>query len=212
MSTSAPKLTTTSYAILGMVGLRACTTYELSKLMQRSFDYFWPRARSLVYAEVKRLAVLGLLSAQKDFVGRRPRTTYTITAACRSALASWLSTPPQVFALEIEGLLRLYLAGFGTRDDLLLSLETLRQEAATMLRIAGDFKELYLAGTSPFMDQIHLRALLNDFLANYAAFAYQWAGRAMETVRDWPDLSPDGKRDAALSTIAGLPPPADHGR
>src|SRR5438270_14089283 len=92
------KLTPTSYAILGMAGIRPCTTHELSKAMQRSFDYFWPRARSLVYAEVKRLAGLGLLHAVKDAVGERPRTTYAITPDGRTALASWLRTPPTTFA------------------------------------------------------------------------------------------------------------------
>src|SRR5581483_6027385 len=108
MSRAKPKLSANSYAILGMVGLRTCTTYELSKLMETSFDYFWPRARSLVYAEVKRLAGLKLLKARRDFVGRRPRTTYSITKAGEQVLAEWLSTRPQVFALELEGLLRLY--------------------------------------------------------------------------------------------------------
>src|SRR5579871_4578206 len=119
MSTNALSLTSTSYGILGMVGLQPCTTYELGKAMQRSFDYFWPRARSLIYAEVKRLAVLGLVEAERDFVGKRPRTRYAITPAGKAALAAWLATPPRTFALEMEGLLRLYLASFGTRDDLL---------------------------------------------------------------------------------------------
>src|SRR5579859_6992031 len=209
MSSTLPTLTTTSYAILGMVGLRSCTTYELGKAMQRSFDYFWPRARSLVYAEVKRLATLGLLTAHKDFVGRRARTTYTITVEGRAALAAWLNRPPQGFALEVEGLLRIYLANFGTRDDLLQALETMRQEAITMLAIAADFKQGYLTGTAPFMDQVHLRALLNDFLSNFAAFTYEWAVRSLATVSSWSDLDPTGKQAAALETFTHIPPLPD---
>src|SRR5579859_3071369 len=136
MSTTEPNLTATSYAILGMVGLRPCTTYELSKMMQRSFDYFWPSARSLIYAEVKRLATVGLLTAEKDFVGQRARTRYSITDEGRAALAAWLSTPPHVFALDMEGLLRIYLASFGSREDLQQALEKMRQDAVTMLEIA----------------------------------------------------------------------------
>jgi DNA-binding PadR family transcriptional regulator len=206
MSSSDVNLTPTSYAILGMVGLQPCTTYALSKAMQRSFDYFWPRARSLVYAEVKRLAGLGLLDAHRDAVGRRPRTTYSITPVGRAALAAWLSTPPRTFALELEGLLRIYLASFGTQRDLLQTLETVRQDAETMLGIAAEFKRAYLQGTSPFMDQVHLRALLNDFLGNYAAFVQQWAARSIATINSWADLSPEGKADRAIETFAHLPP------
>jgi DNA-binding PadR family transcriptional regulator len=104
MSTPNLNLTPTSFAILGMVGhLRSCTTYELGKAMQASFDYFWPRARSLVYAEVKRLAALGQLDARKDFVGKRPRTTYTLTPAGREALVAWLQTTRRRLASSSKG-------------------------------------------------------------------------------------------------------------
>jgi DNA-binding PadR family transcriptional regulator len=207
MSIAEPKLTSTAYAILGLIGLRPRTTHELSVAMQTNFDYFWPRARSLIYAEVKRLAKLGLLTAEQGFVGRRPRTTYAITPAGRAALATWLATPPRTFALELEGLLRLYLAPFGTREDLIHNLETVRDQAETMLRVAHEFQLAYLAGTSPAMDQVHLRALLIDFLANYAEFAWAWAERSLATVEAWNDLTPDGKGDAALATIAGVASP-----
>jgi DNA-binding PadR family transcriptional regulator len=206
MSTPNLDLTPTSYAILGMVGqLRSCTTYELGKGMQASFDYFWPRARSLVYAEVKRLAASGLLDARKDFVGKRPRTTYTLTPAGRETLAAWLHTPPRAFALELEGLLRLYLAPFGTRDDLIHALATVRSEAETMLSLGTRMVGGYLDGTSPVMEQIHLRALLNDFLVNYAAFVLEWSERSLATVREWEDLGPQGKRAAALEMLRHLP-------
>lgn len=203
-----PRLTSTSYAILGMVGMRPCTTYELGVAMQRSFDYFWPRARSLVYREVKRLATLGLLDATRDLVGRRPRTTYRITEAGREALAEWLRSPPQAFSLEVEALLRLYLAPFGDRQDLLDALQAVRRDADRMLGIAAAFQRAYLDGTSPFMDQVHLRALLNDFLANYAQLVHDWSERSLATVGGWSDLDPGGKGAAALALIGRLPPHA----
>lgn len=206
MSTPNLKLTSTSYAILGMVALlRSCTTYELGNAMRASFDYFWPRVRSLVYAEVKRLAALELLDARKDSVGRRPRTTYSITPSGRAALASWLSTPPRIFALEFEGLLRVYLSALGTREDLVQSLEAVRAEAEVMLGIGTTMVTGYLEGTSPVMEQIHLRALLNDFLLNYAQLVVDWSKRSLATVESWDDLGPEGKRAAALDLFRQLP-------
>jgi DNA-binding PadR family transcriptional regulator len=206
MSTADPRLTSTSYAILGMVEmLGTCTTYELGKAMQGSFDYFWPRARSLIYAEVKRLAALGFLQARKDSVGKRPRTTYASTPRGEEALAAWLATPPKTFGLELEGLLRTYLAPFGTRDDLIQALETVAQQAATMQQVGAAFKRTYLEETSRFMDQVHVRALVNDFLLNYADLVRRWSERSLATVRGWDDLTPAGKKEAALRTIAALP-------
>jgi hypothetical protein len=121
-------------------------------------------------------------------------------------LAGWLATPPKTFALEIEGLLHIYLERFGTRDDLLQTLAAVRSEAETMQGIAAGFQQAYLQGTSPAMDEVHLRALLNDFLANFAELTRQWAERSLKTVGAWPDLAMDGKQDAAIATLAQLPP------
>ena len=46
-------LTTTSYAILGLLSLRPWTTYELAQQMQRALGQFWPRAESKLYEEPK---------------------------------------------------------------------------------------------------------------------------------------------------------------
>jgi len=40
------RLSTTSYAILGLLDLRPWTAYELTKHMRRNLHYFFPRAES----------------------------------------------------------------------------------------------------------------------------------------------------------------------
>jgi hypothetical protein len=66
------------------------------------------------------------------------------------------------------------------------------------------------------MDQVHLRALLDDFLGNFAEFVRARAARSLATVAAWEELSPDGKVEAALATIArmaaldGPAPPPRH--
>ena len=89
MSTAKPAdLTTTSYAILGLLALRSWTTYELAQQMDRALSRFWPRARSKLYEEPKKLVAHGLARATTEAVGRRPRTVYSITAKGRRALAA----------------------------------------------------------------------------------------------------------------------------
>src|SRR5919198_2119040 len=86
------QLTTTSYAILGLLAIRPWSTYELAKQMRRSLHHIWPRAESNVYAEPKRLVEAGLATAEVQKVGERPRTLYTITPKGRQALERWLAT------------------------------------------------------------------------------------------------------------------------
>ena len=96
-------------------------------------------------------------------------------------------------------------APLGTRDDLLHALEAVAEQAATMQRVGAAFRLGYLQGTSRFIHHVHVRALLNDFLLNYADLVRQWSERSIATVRGWDDLTSDGKEEAALRTIEGLP-------
>ena len=80
------ELTTTSYALLGLLALKPWTTYELAQQMDRSLRNFWPRAQSKLYEEPKNLVEHGLAASEKQQVGRRPRTVYSITPGGRDAL------------------------------------------------------------------------------------------------------------------------------
>ena len=83
---STDELTTTSYAILGLLGIQPWTTYELAQQMERSLKYFWPRAQSRIYEEPKRLAALGLAKATpraRRAAGRGPPTRSPPRAAGR---------------------------------------------------------------------------------------------------------------------------------
>ncbi len=84
-------LTPTSYAILGLLAIKPWTTYELATQVERTVRRFWPRTRSKLYEEPKKLVAAGLAEAVKGAHGRRPRTVYTITPAGRQALAAWLA-------------------------------------------------------------------------------------------------------------------------
>ena len=77
MSTTAPELTTTSYAILGLLAIRPWSTYELARQMQRDLRFAWPRAESNLYAEPKKLIAHGLATASSEPRGKRRRTVYT---------------------------------------------------------------------------------------------------------------------------------------
>jgi len=93
MSRRRDELNTTSYAMLGMLAIRPWSTYELAKHLDRSLRPLWPRARSHLFKEPKKLVDHGLAEAAEERVGRRPKTVYTITETGREALREWLAQP-----------------------------------------------------------------------------------------------------------------------
>src|SRR5436309_13332803 len=113
---STPPLTTTSYAVLGLLSIKPWSSYELTQQMDRSLGRFWPRAVSKLYEEPKKLVSHGLARASTQRNGQRTRTVYTITLKGRRALAAWLQQPGDGPVLEFEQLLKVFFAENGTKD------------------------------------------------------------------------------------------------
>lgn len=204
---SPPGLTTTSYAVLAQLAVHPWSTYELAQQRVRYFRYVWPRAESAIYREVKRLAAMRLAAAKREYVGRRPRTVYSITEAGREALRQWLGTPVSPFAMDFEAMIRLFIAPLGTKQQLEATLEQVRSDAQEMLRFSGAVKQEFLDGRAVLQDQAYLRALAVDFFVSLLTTVDGWAERTLAEIQGWQDLTPDGKNDRGLEIFAQLPAP-----
>ena len=68
-------LTTTSFAILGLLAVQPWSSYELTRQMDRSLGRIGPRAQSKLYEEPKKLVHHGLAGASAERVGLRGRTS-----------------------------------------------------------------------------------------------------------------------------------------
>jgi PadR family transcriptional regulator AphA len=204
---SSERLTTTSYAVLAQVAVHPWSTYELVQQRVRYFRYVWPRAESAIYREVKRLSSMGLLDAEKEHVGKRARTVYSITEKGREALREWLGTPVSPFAMDFEALIRLFVAPLGTKDEIVATLELVLDDAREMLRFAGQVKQEFLQGRAVTQDQVYIRALAVDFFISLLNTVEAWAQRTLDEIESWDDLGPDGKNERALEKLRELPVP-----
>jgi PadR family transcriptional regulator, regulatory protein AphA len=196
-------LTTTSYAVLGLLSVRPWSTYELTRQMDQSLGRIWPRARSKLYEEPKKLVAHGLAAASTETVGRRPRTVYTITGAGRAALASWLAEPGKGPVLESEQLLKIFFAEAGTRADALATLDATREWARERNEQNLAAARAYAAGEGPFQHRAARTMLVGAFLTDFYAMVARWSQWAREQVEGWPDAPGDAEPDLAeLERIA----------
>jgi PadR family transcriptional regulator AphA len=200
-------LTTTSYAVLAQLALRPWSTYELARQRIRYFRYVWPRAESAIYREVKRLADMGLIAAERQYVGKRPRTMYSMTEEGRQVLREWLATPVSPFAMDFEAMIRLFIAPLGTKEQIVATLQQVASDAQEMLRFSGQVKREFLDGRAALQDQVHIRALAVDFFVSLLRTVDSWAERTLAEIEAWEDLSPDGKNERGLEILANLPVP-----
>jgi PadR family transcriptional regulator, regulatory protein AphA len=182
-----PRLTTTTYGVLGLLAVRPHSTYELAKAMDRSVGRVWPRAQSKLFEEPKKLVAHGYAKAREESVGRRPRTVYTITRSGRRALAAWLAEPGEGPALEFEGLVKLIFADHGTRDDALASIARAREWAVEMNASSVEAGEKFAEGEGRYGERRATTLLLGAFLTDFYALVAQWADWAAAEVSEWPE-------------------------
>jgi PadR family transcriptional regulator, regulatory protein AphA len=184
---SAPAMTTTSYALLGLLAVKPWTTHELVRQVDRSLRRIWPRAQSKLYEEPKKLVAHGFARATDDSVGRRPRTRYTITASGRRALAHWLREPGDGPILEFEQLVKISFADSGTKSDIVANLEATRAWVLDQNEENLATARAYLEGQSEFPERAALNQLGGRFLTQFYVTVAEWVDWASAVVEAWPD-------------------------
>jgi PadR family transcriptional regulator AphA len=191
-------MTTTSYAILGLLAVKSWTTHELVQQVDRSLRRMWPRAQSKLYEEPKKLVAHGYARATDDSVGRRRRTRYTITAMGRRALATWLQEPGDGPILEFEQLLKISFADSGTKADIVANLAATRTWVTDQNAENLATARAYLEGHSAFPERAALNQLAGRFLTDFYVMVAHWVDWASQVVDRWPD----DVRDAPFDVVA----------
>lgn len=192
-------MTTTSYAILGLLAVKPWTTHELVQQVDRSLRRLWPRAQSKLYEEPKKLVAHGYAKATDDSVGRRRRTRYTITAKGRRALGSWLQEPGEGPVLEFEQLVKIHFADSGTKANVIANLEATRTWVLEQNKENLAAARAYLAGEGRFPQRAALNQLPGRFLTEFYVTVARWVEWASSTVEQWPDDVTNAPFDAAAA-------------
>ena len=199
---SPPVMTTTSYAILGLLAVKPWTTHELVLQVDRSLRRIWPRAQSKLYEEPKKLVAHGYARATDDSVGRRRRTRYTITAKGRRALAAWLQTPGDGPILEFEQLLKISFADSGSKADVVANLDATRAWVVDQNEENLATARAYLEGRGAFPERAALNQLTGRFLTDFYVMVAHWVAWASQVVDDWPDDVRNAQFDAGAAEEA----------
>jgi len=124
----------------------------------------------------------------------------------KSKLREWLATPVSPFAMDLEAMIRLFIAPLGTKEQLVATLEQVRDDAQEMLAFGGAVKQEFLDGRAVLQDQVYIRAMAVD--SSSASSPPSTAGPSGRSRRSRNGrISPDGKDDRGLEIMAQLPAP-----
>jgi PadR family transcriptional regulator AphA len=198
------RLSTTGFAILGLLALRPFSAYELAQQVHRGVRYVKPASERNLYAEPKRLAAAGLVRMRREQLGKRSRTVYEITPAGRQALRRQLATPPAPPQLEFEALQRLVYADQGSKQDLLAALDTTSRQVQQLLDDGVQQVRGYQADGGPFPQRLHLILLVARFYADFLLLLRDWAALARQEVASWPTTRDLGLTDGTRQILQDL--------
>ena len=187
--TSPPKLTPTSYALLGLLARKPQSAYELNSLMQNSLiRVYWPRVESHVYSEPKKLLRHELVSEKKGKTKGRNRTVYTITARGRKALKEWLSSDAEVeLRMQAEFMLKLLLSDSGTVADVHNTLEKSLQSSRDDMETAIAGIRDILANEGSAKDGTPYNGIVINLMADILIARYRWGQYALEATENVDD-------------------------
>ena len=189
------KLTTISYAVLGLLGIRPHSAYELAQQNSRS-GIFWSAAQSVVYEEAKKLAAQELARATTVTNGPRRRTVYAITEAGRRELHRWLSEPGGDPQVQYPDMLRVLFADAGTNDDLLAAISSIRGWARRSRHNAQRIALDYLGGQPPpYPGRTHIVKLTMAYQMSVVTAVERWADWAEAEARTWNDTVTPAEAD-----------------
>ena len=99
----------TKYVILGLLSEDALTGYEIKKIVDTRFEFFWNESYGQLYPELKSLAQQELILALDPKEGSpRGKTSYSITQKGINVLEIWLTEPVEKESVRLEILLKMY--------------------------------------------------------------------------------------------------------
>jgi DNA-binding PadR family transcriptional regulator len=146
-------LSTTEYAVLGLLTWGERSGYELQKAAEQGVGYVWTAAKSQVYAVLPRLVRQGLATGRVVRQERLPdKHVYRITPRGRRAFRAWLEEPVEDRdAARSPFLLKVFFGSQMSADALAAHVRRKLEQAEADLaeyreieeRIAGEEKSYY---------------------------------------------------------------------
>jgi DNA-binding PadR family transcriptional regulator len=194
-----PKLSPTSYAMLGLLARSPQSAYELNTLMQTSLiRVYWPRAESHVYSEPKKLLAHGLVTQKEELVGGRKRSVYTITEQGRSSLGDWLQRQDATdLRVHAEFMLKLVLADSGSPEHARATLAHSLESSRSDLEEAIEGISQILSHADLVTPGMPYNGIVINLMADMLIARYRWGQYALGATADIADDTTDEDRKVA---------------
>lgn len=171
------------HALLGLLGYRPATGYELKGIFQKSIHFFWNATLPQIYRTLNQMQAQGWLTVTVEHQEGRPsRKVYTVTGAGREEMRRWLAKAPDVPSPRLPLLIKVFFGNQGDPAVLRAQLEAWRAYHVSLLKAYEEEvrpvipEYAFLAGA---LEDAPYWALTLDFGRRYAAMVVEWCDAAL---------------------------------
>jgi PadR family transcriptional regulator, regulatory protein AphA len=120
-------MSTTPYAILGLLSIEPMAGYDIRRELEENLSYFWSESYGQIYPALKRLEAARLITpVKRTRPDARRRRQYTVTPLGEARLRAWLAEPPRPQPPRNELLLKIFFGRLAPRGACAAHLRRLR--------------------------------------------------------------------------------------
>jgi DNA-binding PadR family transcriptional regulator len=128
--------------ILGLLSEAPLSGYQIKKIVDVRFRFFWSESFGQIFPALKSLASDGLIEEMPaDGTQKRRQKTYGITPDGTEALKHWLMQPVEKETYRLEILLKLYFSNYTAPDVMLNHMQAFQAAHAQQLYILDQFQK-----------------------------------------------------------------------
>lgn len=131
----------TDFVILGLLSETPMTGYEIKKVIDVRFQFFWSESYGQIFPALKSLYENGLIEECRAEEQKRAKKRYQITAAGLRTLREWLSLPVERESIRLGILLKLYFSHLADPEIMLSHMRKFQAAHEEDLQILSHFEK-----------------------------------------------------------------------
>jgi PadR family transcriptional regulator AphA len=133
----------TDYVILGLLSEAPLTGYEIKRIIDIRFKYFWNESYGQLYPSLKSLRDNGYIEEVETDTGEsaRARKTYRLTEPGFGELRRWLEQPVEKESVRLEILLKMYFSYLADADVMLRHVQKFKADHERDLQMLDSFEK-----------------------------------------------------------------------
>ena len=131
----------TQYVILGLLNESNLSGYEIKKIIDMRFSFFWNESYGQIFPQLKLLTEKQLIRVVNGNKSKRDKLTYAITDKGKDELRKWLHEPVEKESVRFEILLKMYFSNLVEKDVIKKHIEEFKNRHEQKLEILNLFYE-----------------------------------------------------------------------